>query len=159
MSRADAGELMLGHHRPINSTFVRADLAAGGDRRLLWPPGADGPYIGSYTHVGRRVLVAWGIASREAVRALDDALPLIRRPHDEVTLMTYTPASRVWKAACSTERVVRHLAAARQMPARSGQPTWAPPYPTSCLSIIRSCRRFDRCGSLPSFPATRHLSQ
>ena len=44
------------------------------------------PYIGSYTHVGRRVLVAWD-SSREAVRALNDALPLIHGA-DEVTLAT-----------------------------------------------------------------------
>jgi hypothetical protein len=44
------------------------------------------PYIGNYTRVCRRVLVAWD-SSREAVRALDDALPLIRGA-DEVTVMT-----------------------------------------------------------------------
>lgn len=34
------------------------------------------PYAGKFTHVGRRVLVAWD-ASREAARAIGDAMPLI----------------------------------------------------------------------------------
>lgn len=36
------------------------------------------PYAGRFTRVGTRVLVAWN-ASREAARALTDALPLLRR--------------------------------------------------------------------------------
>ena len=44
------------------------------------------PYFGSYVQLGRRVLVAWD-NSREASRALNDALPLISAA-EAVTLMT-----------------------------------------------------------------------
>jgi nucleotide-binding universal stress UspA family protein len=36
------------------------------------------PYIGSYPEIGRRVLVAWD-GSREAVRAVNDAIPMMGR--------------------------------------------------------------------------------
>jgi nucleotide-binding universal stress UspA family protein len=67
------------------------------------------PYIGSYTQVGRRVLVAWD-GSREAVRALNDALPLIHAA-DEVTVMTVRARAKDLDAASrSMGSVVRHLA-------------------------------------------------
>jgi len=67
------------------------------------------PYIGSYTDVGRRVLVAWD-GSREAVRALNDALPVIHGA-DEVTLITVRARVKdLEPGGMSTERVVRHLA-------------------------------------------------
>ena len=67
------------------------------------------PYIGSYPQVGRRVLVAWD-SSREAVRALNDALPLIRSA-DEVTVMTVRARTKdLEPGGMSMERVVRHLA-------------------------------------------------
>jgi nucleotide-binding universal stress UspA family protein len=67
------------------------------------------PYIGSYTRVGRRVLVAWD-GSREAVRALNDALPLMQAA-DAVTLMTVRARVRgLDPANGSMERALRHLA-------------------------------------------------
>jgi nucleotide-binding universal stress UspA family protein len=67
------------------------------------------PYIGNYPQVGRRVLVAWD-SSREAVRALNDALPLIRGA-DEVTVMTVRARAKdLEPGGISMERVVRHLA-------------------------------------------------
>jgi nucleotide-binding universal stress UspA family protein len=66
------------------------------------------PYIGNYPQVGRRVLVAWD-SSREAVRALNDALPLIRSA-DEVTVMTVRARVKdLEPGGISMERVVRHL--------------------------------------------------
>jgi nucleotide-binding universal stress UspA family protein len=67
------------------------------------------PYIGNYPQVGRRVLVAWD-GSREAVRALNDALPLIRGA-EEVTLMTVRARPKdLDPANGSMAFVVRHLA-------------------------------------------------
>jgi nucleotide-binding universal stress UspA family protein len=67
------------------------------------------PYVGSYAQVGRRVLVAWD-GSGEAVRALNDALPLIRAAH-EVTVMTVRARAKDLEPACtSMDRIVRHLA-------------------------------------------------
>jgi nucleotide-binding universal stress UspA family protein len=67
------------------------------------------PYVGNYPKVGRRVLVAWD-GSREAVRALNDALPLIRGA-EEVTLMTVCARPKdLDPTNGSTGSVVRHLA-------------------------------------------------
>jgi len=47
------------------------------------------PYVGKYPHVGERVLVAWN-ASREAARAVNDALPLLERAK-HVTVLAINP--------------------------------------------------------------------
>lgn len=44
------------------------------------------PYAGSYTRIGRRIMIAWD-GSREATRALHDALPLITRA-EQVVIVT-----------------------------------------------------------------------
>jgi nucleotide-binding universal stress UspA family protein len=67
------------------------------------------PYIGSYPEVGRRVLVAWD-GSREAVRALNDALPLIRAAAVVTVMTVRARAKDLNHGDASTERVVRHLA-------------------------------------------------
>jgi nucleotide-binding universal stress UspA family protein len=67
------------------------------------------PYIGSFAQVGRRVLIAWD-GSREAVRALNDALPLIGNA-EAVTVMTVTARERDFERDHrSLERIVHHLA-------------------------------------------------
>ena len=66
------------------------------------------PYVGSFTEVGRRVLVAWD-GSREAVRALNDALPLIINA-EAVTVMTVGTEKDFERNHLSIERMVRHLA-------------------------------------------------
>lgn len=50
------------------------------------------PYIGHFAQVGRRVLVGWD-GSRAAVRALNDAIPLITNA-EEVILLTVRGSSR-----------------------------------------------------------------
>jgi nucleotide-binding universal stress UspA family protein len=67
------------------------------------------PYIGSYPEIGRRVLVAWD-GSREAVRALNDALPLIRAAAVVTVMTVRARAKDLNHGDASTERVVRHLA-------------------------------------------------
>jgi nucleotide-binding universal stress UspA family protein len=47
------------------------------------------PYVGKFRSLGQRVLCGWN-ASREATRALNDALPLLRTA-DSVTVMTIDP--------------------------------------------------------------------
>jgi nucleotide-binding universal stress UspA family protein len=47
------------------------------------------PYIGADEAIGRRVLVAWN-ASREAARALNDAVPLLRDA-EKVTVLSVNP--------------------------------------------------------------------
>jgi nucleotide-binding universal stress UspA family protein len=67
------------------------------------------PYVGTYAQVGRRVLIAWD-GSREAGRALNDALPLIGNA-EAVTVMTVRARERDFEGdRPSIERIIRHLA-------------------------------------------------
>jgi nucleotide-binding universal stress UspA family protein len=67
------------------------------------------PYIGTFEEVGRRVLIAWD-GSREAVRALNDALPIIASARI-VTLMTIRPDFCSFQSErVATQNVLRHLA-------------------------------------------------
>jgi nucleotide-binding universal stress UspA family protein len=47
------------------------------------------PYTGAFTHIGRKVLVGWD-ASREATRAVNDAMPLLAGA-SSVTVITVDP--------------------------------------------------------------------
>ena len=68
-AKAFAGELVLSVGRPV--LFV--------------------PYVGRFPSVGKRVLVAWN-ASREAARAVSDALPFLARA-ESVELVAFDPGS------------------------------------------------------------------
>jgi nucleotide-binding universal stress UspA family protein len=117
LDRADAGELItlaqsadlviIGQAKPDARpapTWRPDEIVVCCGRPVLMVP-----YIGSYPQVGRRVLVAWD-GSGEAVRALNDALPLIRSA-DEVTVMIVRSRARdLEPASTSMERIVRHLA-------------------------------------------------
>jgi nucleotide-binding universal stress UspA family protein len=50
------------------------------------------PYAGHFTELGRRAVVAWN-GSREAARAVHDALPLLRTA-EQVTVLALTPAPK-----------------------------------------------------------------
>jgi nucleotide-binding universal stress UspA family protein len=64
------------------------------------------PYAGDFATIGRRVLVAWD-GTREATRALHDALPLMRQA-EAVTVMTVRRQEASFDGP-SLGRVVRHL--------------------------------------------------
>lgn len=85
--RADL--VVVGQHEPQTDTGIPADLPQQvlmhGARPVLVVP-----YAGVPTPAGRRVLAAWN-GSREAARALADALPLLRRA-DAVHLVEFLPA-------------------------------------------------------------------
>jgi nucleotide-binding universal stress UspA family protein len=67
------------------------------------------PYTGRFPQIGRRVLIAWD-GSREAARALNDALPVIGAAED-VTVIAVRPRARDFERdRLSMERIVRHLA-------------------------------------------------
>ena len=84
--------LVLGQRDPaeldgFDRDFVEQVVLAAGRPVLLLP------YAGRFESVGRQALVAWD-GSREAARALTDALPLLRQA-DKVKLITINPkASR-----------------------------------------------------------------
>jgi nucleotide-binding universal stress UspA family protein len=88
--RADAVELQARYadlviinqtdpDEPGSSHFADAVLLSLGRPALLVP------YVGEFKSLGKRVLVGWN-ASREAARAVTDALPLLRRA-EQVTVM------------------------------------------------------------------------
>jgi len=99
--------IVIGQVNPnarATSTWRPQDVVIACGRPVLMVP-----YIGSFIEVGRRVLVAWD-GSREAVRALNDALPVIAAA-EEVTVMTVHARDKDFERDRSaTERIVRHLA-------------------------------------------------
>ncbi len=69
------------------------DMSAGVADRLVLELGRPVliiPYIGTHDTVGKRVLVAWN-AKREAVRAINDALPILERA-ERVDVMVINPS-------------------------------------------------------------------
>jgi nucleotide-binding universal stress UspA family protein len=77
-----------------------ADLALALGRPVLVVP-----YIGSYTHVGNTVMVAWN-GTREATRAVHDALPLLKAAKS-VTILCIDPDAAQSESA---NALVKHLA-------------------------------------------------
>jgi nucleotide-binding universal stress UspA family protein len=75
------------------------------------------PYAGTFTQLGRRVLVAWD-GSREAARALNDALPVIRGATAVTVMMVRTRDKDLRRDREATQRVVCHLAR-HNIPART----------------------------------------
>jgi hypothetical protein len=80
---------ILGQQRgdgaPVPEGLVERVIAGSGRPVLVVPS------IGSYPDAGRRVLVAWS-GSREAARALHDALPILERA-EQVTVLSLRRAS------------------------------------------------------------------
>jgi nucleotide-binding universal stress UspA family protein len=80
--------VVVGQREPSDNSNIPKDfpaqlvLAAGRPALII-------PYAGSFLSIGRRILVAWN-ASREATRAITDALPLLKRA-DSVNLITLSP--------------------------------------------------------------------
>jgi nucleotide-binding universal stress UspA family protein len=73
------------------------------------------PYVGRFDSVGRNVLVAWN-ATREAARAVNDALPILTRA-EKVTVLSVNPPSGAmggppWPGADIARHLARHGATA-----------------------------------------------
>ena len=66
------------------------------------------PYAGNFPTIGTRVLIAWD-ATREASRALHDAIPLMEAAETAIVLTVVTSESEREPALASLDRVVRHL--------------------------------------------------
>ncbi|HXQ54130.1 MAG TPA: universal stress protein [Stellaceae bacterium] len=69
------------------------------------------PYAGRFDQVGRNVLVAWN-GTREAARALNDALPMMTRA-EKVTVLSVNPSDgigkeTVWPGADIAHHLARH---------------------------------------------------
>jgi nucleotide-binding universal stress UspA family protein len=97
--------VLLGQHDAHGTTFVPEELVGevileSGRPVLVWP------YVGNFTEVGKRPLIAWNNA-REAARALGDALPLIQGC-DKAHVVSF--AARLDEGTASCAEVERHLA-------------------------------------------------
>jgi nucleotide-binding universal stress UspA family protein len=73
------------------------------------------PYAGHFQTVGRNVLVAWN-GSREAARAVNDAVPILQKA-EKVAVFSVNPPSAevggpVWPAADIARHIARHGVAA-----------------------------------------------
>jgi nucleotide-binding universal stress UspA family protein len=65
------------------------------------------PYTGDFATVGRRVLIAWK-KSREAARAVNDAIPFLQKA-EIVTLLTINSSAASNDGNDSVQRVTEHL--------------------------------------------------
>lgn len=93
------------------------------------------PYVGSFAQVGCRVLVAWD-GSREAVRAVNDALPVISAA-ETVTIMTVRASAKDFERdRLPMQRIIRHLA--RHGIAASADETLRGGVPISDLLLSRA---------------------
>jgi nucleotide-binding universal stress UspA family protein len=89
---------------PLPAGFRPEDLIVAGGRPVLVVP-----YAGTFAAIGRRVLIAWD-GTREAARALGDALPLIAKA-EAATIMTVCEHEADFaRDAPSLARVEHHLA-------------------------------------------------
>jgi nucleotide-binding universal stress UspA family protein len=66
------------------------------------------PYAGHFPHIGQRVLVAWD-GSREAVRALNDALPVIRCARVATVMIVRPHVREFQRDRAPMQRIVQHL--------------------------------------------------
>ena len=66
------------------------------------------PYAGRFESIGRRVLVAWS-RTREAARALNDALPVLQRA-DNVMVLSINPERGAAAGELPGADIARHLA-------------------------------------------------
>jgi len=83
-------------------TLFVGDLLLSSGRPVLFVP-----YAGRFADVGRRVLIAWN-GSREAARAVADALPLLRSA-ESVDVVTFDPSASLLKADTDVARYLsRH---------------------------------------------------
>jgi nucleotide-binding universal stress UspA family protein len=66
------------------------------------------PYAGKFETVGRRPLIAWD-GSREAARALGDALPLLESTEAATVIYIGAREKQLERAQPALDRIVRHL--------------------------------------------------
>lgn len=100
LGEGNTGDVALEHARyadlaivgQVNPESPPPNGAAGLPERLVLASGRPVliiPYVGRYETIGTRVLVAWN-RTREAARAVNDALPILKRAH-QVTVLSINP--------------------------------------------------------------------
>jgi nucleotide-binding universal stress UspA family protein len=100
--------VILGQHDPDDATDTTRGLA---DRIVLEAgrPCLVIPYIGAQDTLGQRVLVAWN-ARREAVRAVNDALPILQGAENVSVLAVDPPVGEAGEGAIPCVDICHHLA-------------------------------------------------
>jgi nucleotide-binding universal stress UspA family protein len=88
------------------------------------------PYAGTFEQIGQRVLVAWD-ASREATRAVNDAIPLLVGA-SSVTVIAVEPRTAT---ATSPERTSHST-----LPVTASRQRSTAPFPPASASATRCCR-------------------
>jgi len=86
-----------------SAAFAPEHIAVGAARPVLVVP-----YAGAFDSVGKRVLVAWD-GSREAVRAVNDALPLLGEAEAVTVMSVGQRETELERRRTSLERIVGHL--------------------------------------------------
>jgi nucleotide-binding universal stress UspA family protein len=108
IAMATAADLVImGQHNPetpATEEFRPEKIVVACGRPLLVLP-----YIKTVASVGKRVLVAWD-GTREATRAVHDALPLIAEAEDVTVIVVAGSEGDIRRRHASLHRVVRHLA-------------------------------------------------
>ncbi len=84
--------------------FRPEDIAFGAARPVLVVP-----YAGSFETVGRRALIAWDGGTREAVRAVNDALPLLKNAEAVTVMFIGAREASLETQRQPLDRIVRHL--------------------------------------------------
>jgi nucleotide-binding universal stress UspA family protein len=85
------------------SGFRPDDIATACGRPLLIVP-----YVGEFASIGNNVLIAWD-GTREATRALNDALPLIEGAKSATVMTVLTQEKQFPQAHAELQRVIGHL--------------------------------------------------
>lgn len=100
--------VILGQHQPDDS----ADQSDGVADRMVIGCGRPClviPYIGVQDTLGKQILVAWN-TRREAVRAVNDALPILQRADNVSVLAVDPPTGRRGEGAIPCADICHHLA-------------------------------------------------
>ena len=100
--------IIAGQHNPDDP----ADKAEGLAGRLVLGSGRPClvvPYIGAQETVGKQVLVAWN-AKREAVRAVNDALPILQAAENVSVLAVNPPSGKRGEGDIPSADICHHLA-------------------------------------------------
>ncbi len=90
--------------RPALAPHLPESVLLGSGRPVLIVP-----YAGHFQSVGHNVLVAWN-ATREAARAVADAVPILRKAGKVVVLSVNPPSAEVGGPAWPAADIARHIA-------------------------------------------------
>ncbi len=106
---AKSADLTILGQRPRNSrTDGAARLRPEEVMMAVGRPVLVVPFAGAFERVGKRVLIAWD-GTREADRALSDALPLMEEAEAATVMYVGAQEAELEKTRPSLERVVHHL--------------------------------------------------